>query len=997
MTQPIDTAYVDIVARGEDDAAREIAKALNKIAAEVKKLTESIEKEFAQAGRDMESEVQQATKSIERDLDRQSRAAKKTGTSLALAMKEASESAAHSIDTLADEATRDLGRIEHAAERAAVAVAIAGKNPSGGGGGGGGINVPGRGGSDYIGRHRDIDRVTGALGGLASLASTATRAVSELAEALGNRLANAGRQTAQTLGVLAGSISAALGPIGSAIAGLGLLGAALLLTPLIIPLAAALTQLTGLFGLMPGAIGVLVASIAPLMIAFSGIGAAVTALASGDLEKIDKAMQNLAPNARKFAVELFKIKDRLKVIKSVVQTEFFANFNGSLTKLVDRLLPTLTSGLGDVADALGTMGARLSATFGDTAAIEAFQSIFASAQKAINGLTSPLSNAFTAVFQAIKAAQPFIDRMFASLAGGIQKFADWLSRAVEDGRFQKWLEDAFTVANKLWGLLKSVGRLIGAVFSDTADDGKDFLDTLTEIVDKWTVWFESPEGKKARDDAIQTMKDLVDAIKTLSGWLVTVGQWGQRIKDFFGGIPGAIGDAASAIGGFFSDLWDDVKGAGAAVGEWFGSVGRWFEEAGQTVADQGGEVLQWFQDLPGKVGDWLAELPEKISSFFETSSDRILYWIGYAFGFVVSETMALPDRIAEGLTTLWNTFTEWFTRTRDDITELVTQTWDNVTEWFDKLPGRVGDALSDMWDNVTEWFSRTRRSATDSASGAVDSVVGWFEKLPGRATSAIRKLPGQIRDILRGIVTDAGNIGRDIMHGIADGIRNGWNSAINAAQDAARQVLRGFWDAFDINSPSKLMIREVGMPIMEGVGVGIEKGMSPLSTIIKSSTARMMSEIQRAISPVETTGHAFAVDLLAALKNPTGSDRNLAPNSAQEDFSWSGMSAQWTDEIRSALVDQLGLNFWDSADAQRRIESYLSQTPSQVPSQVPSQAPSQAPAISGVGGAGSGSGIVIQNLTIPIQGIWDMTDPTAARRLAHNIYEALENLKRDYR
>lgn len=910
MTQPIDTAYVDIVARGEDDAAREIAKALNKIAAEVKKLTATIEKEFVQAGHDMESEVQQATKSIERDLERQSRAAKKTGTSLALAMKEASASAAHSIDEMADQATRDLGRVEHAAERAAVAVALAGKNPDGGGGGGGngggGINLPGR--KPDIGRHRDIDLMSGALGGLANLAGAATSAVLDLAEALGNRLANAGRQVAQTMGVLAGSVSAALGPIGSAIASLGLLGAALLLAPLIIPLAAALTQLTGLFALMPGAIGVLVASIAPLMIAFSGIGAAVQALASGDLEKIDKAMQNLAPNARKFAVELFQVKDRLKEIKTVVQTEFFKNFNGSLKELVDNTLPVLKTGLGDVSGALGTMGAKLAETFGNPTAIAAFRAVFDSATTAIENLTGPLSDMFTSIFEAIKAAQPFIDRMFKGLAGGIQKFADWLSKAVEDGRFQKWLEDAFDVANKLWGLLKSVGKLIGAVFGDTADDGKDFLTTLTEIVDKWTEWFNSPEGKKAKEDAIQTMKDLVGAIKTLSGWLVTVGQWGQRIKDFFGGIPGALGDAASAVGGFFSDLWGGVKGAGTAVGDWFASVGQWFEEAGKTVSEKGGEVLQWFQDLPGKVGEFLAGLPETIATSFKNTSEKILYWIGYAFGWVLSETIALPGRIAEGLTTLWNTFTEWFTKTRDDVIKLVTETWDKVTEWFDKLPGRVGKALSDMWDSVTDWFGRTRRSATDAASGAVDSVVGWFEKLPGRATSAIRKLPGQVRDILQGIVTDAGNIGRDIMNGIADGIRSGWDYAVNAARDAASEVLHGFWDAFDINSPSKLMMREVGAPIMEGVGLGI-----------KRETPKVTRTIDETV--------------------------NRTVKSASENVSQDAAAATGANS-RSGGVN---------------------------------------------------SGIVIQSLTIPIQGVWDMTDPTAARRLARNIYEALEDLKRDYR
>lgn len=904
MTQPIDTAYVEIKAKGEDETAREIAKALDRIAAEVKKLTKVIEKEFVQAGHEMEHEVQQATKSIEKDLERQAHAAEKTGVSLALAMKEAAHSAAKSIDDMADEAVNDLERVSRQALQTAATVALAGHA-----GAGGGRDKP----SIDFGRNRDLNGISGALRGLGDLAGTAMTAVKRLAGELGDSLQQGATKAGQALGSLVGILGSVLGPMFSFIAGLGMLGVALLLTPIIIPVVAALAQLAGLFALMPGAIGVLVASFAPLMIAFSGIGAAVQALASGDLEKIDKAMQNLAPNARKFAVELFKIKDRLKEIKFAVQQNFFKEFNGSLTKLVNNLLPVLTTGLGDVSGALGRLGAKLSDTFGSPTAIAAFRAIFDSAQTAIDKISGPLSDAFNSIFKAIKAAQPFIDRMFGGLADGLQKFADWLSKAVDDGRFQKWLEDAFTVAKQLWDLLKAVGGLIGAVFSpDSADEGKSIIESVTESVKKLTEYLKSEEGKKQLKDLAQAGKDFAKALVEVTGWVTKFYGVISDIKE----SPLGLLFPLNIIGRFkfFKGLWDDFwpklkefgqdvggwfKDAGSAISDFFGDVGQWFSDAWNTVTEKGGQIVQWFQDLPGKIGDFMSQIPGKVQESITGTFDNATYAVGYGIGTIVRFFIDLPGRISTALTTFWTTVTTWFNNTRTAVVDTVTRMWNSVVDWFSKLPGRVSSAVSTIVDKVSKWFRDTRDSAVRTATNVVNDVVGWFQKLPGRAADAISKLPGRIRDILRGIVTDALNIGRDIMNGIADGIDRGVNSAINAAIRAAKNVLKGFWDALDINSPSKLMMREVGMPIMEGVSKGVDKG-TPMVT----------------------------------------------------------------DSINTAVNRSV-------ADTSKNAGT--------------------------VGAAVAGGGITIQNLTIPITGTLDLSNPAAARAAAMQIYQALQQLQKEYR
>jgi len=829
MTQPIDKMYVEIEARGEENAARDIKRILDRIERDIKELNVSLQLAFKQAAESIEREVEEAGDTISREAAKQTRAWSKTAASMAADIEAGAESAARSIDDFADEATRDMDRITRSALRAAVAVRAAG---SGGGGGGGGVIGDGDidlgGGGHFIDIDRDARHLGSTLGALTAM-------VGDFADAIGEKLGAATGRASQMLGQLAGTLGSIIGPIGQAISSFGLFGAAIILAPGIIALTAALSQLSGLLLMLPGTIGVLVAAIAPLMMAFKGVGDAVSALASGDIEKIDKAFQNISPQARKFAVELHGLRDEMKELKFAVQDAFFKEFNGSLQELVNSTLPMLKDGLSGVSGALGRMASDIAELLGSQDIVEAIGDVFESTEGIIDRLSPKFTDMLGVIIGAIEHSMPFVERFFDAIGTGMEKFTKWLSDAMKTGDFERWLENAFTIAKDLWGLLKSLGRLLGAIFGGLGDEGDSLIVTLTKIVDKMTEFFESAEGKQQVQDIVNGFLEFANALITVVGWVRTLMGWWASFTGAITTSGDKILAARDAVVDFFRSAWEWVQSAGSTIGGWFTSLGDWFSGAWNTVTTTGGNILTWFQELPGRIGEWLASLPGVLSDAFKRGTDQILYWIGFAFGWVARETLALPGRVWGGLQALWQTFTDWFTRTRDNITRLVTQAVNAVVDWFQRLPGRVSSALSSLWNTVSDWFSRTSNRATSSASSTINSVVGWFQKLPGRAADAIRSLPGRIADILRNIVSDARNIGHDIMDGIARGIRNGVNSAINAARHAAWEILSGFWDAFNIGSPSKLMRDEVGVPIMQGIGVGVERETPNLRDTINSA------------------------------------------------------------------------------------------------------------------------------------------------------------------
>ena len=67
------------------------------------------------------------------------------------------------------------------------------------------------------------------------------------------------------------------------------------------------------------------------------------------------------------------------------------------------------------------------------------------------------------------------------------------------------------------------------------------------------------------------------------------------------------------------------------------------------------------------------------------------------------------------------------------------------------------------------------------------------------------------------------SIGGDIVRGVAKGIANAAGEIASAAKEAAQRALDAAKNALGISSPSKVMEKEVGRYISEGIAVGIEK------------------------------------------------------------------------------------------------------------------------------------------------------------------------------
>ena len=152
-------------------------------------------------------------------------------------------------------------------------------------------------------------------------------------------------------GALSG-VAAGAGALGALGAGVNIIGGAV----------GAVTALSGAALLVPGAALAGAAAMKTFELATSGFGEAVGAGLTGDVEAFNKATKDMAPEMRGAVQEVVAFKPALDGLKKAVQSNFWGQFSGDLTKLGNTYLPVMQMGLTGVSAKLGAMAKGAIAT-----------------------------------------------------------------------------------------------------------------------------------------------------------------------------------------------------------------------------------------------------------------------------------------------------------------------------------------------------------------------------------------------------------------------------------------------------------------------------------------------------------------------------------------------------------------------------------------------------------------------------------------------------------
>lgn len=151
--------------------------------------------------------------------------------------------------------------------------------------------------------------------------------------------------------------------------------------------------------------------------------------------------------------------------------------------------------------------------------------------------------------------------------------------------------------------------------------------------------------------------------------------------------------------------------------------------------------------------------------------------------------------------------------------EILTEIGDSISEIGETL----GEGAMDAVQSVGEWFSELPSEIAQGLSDVLYDIGDWGSDLLIAGRDAAKELVGSISDKIGELPDKMVEIGKELVEGIWDGIKSAKDWLFDKISDFGDDIIDGAKEIFDINSPSRRMRDEVGEPIAEGIGVGMNE------------------------------------------------------------------------------------------------------------------------------------------------------------------------------
>lgn len=504
---------------------------------------------------------------------------------------------------------------------------------------------------------------------------------------------------AQSTGRLAGG-AAGVATIAGSLSALGA-GAAAAVVP-VVQLGTALAPAVGILATLPAAAGTAAAAVAPLAVALSGMGDALSAAITGDAEALAEAMEGLAPAAQDVVRAVSEMQPALADIRTQVQEGFFRPLVEPVEELGERLLPVLGRGMTDVSMAMGEAAAELASFAGSARTLDSLDALFASTARSVEAASDGVPGLLAGLRELGLVGLPFVERFSEAAADAAESFGRWATEAAESGEATRWIEDAIGVFQQLGSIASNVGGIISSVFTAAGDGG--LLGTIERLTGELDDFFASAEGGAALEGVFEGLSSVGSAlspvITTLASGVGELAPMIGRLAEGFGPVlTRAIEGLVPALGELEPGLMDLLDGLGGAVDALVESGA--LEDMGTALSDiftALSPLMPVLGELAGLLGGMLAEA-----------------LIALAPGLQI-----LAEEFAENLAPVLPELSESFGELMEAIAPLIPPLAEALVPIFEELPGLI-EMMTAQTDSYT--------GALEKAQPAIIMIIGFLGRL----------------------------------------------------------------------------------------------------------------------------------------------------------------------------------------------------------------------------------------------------------------------------
>lgn len=331
-----------------------------------------------------------------------------------------------------------------------------------------------------------------------------------------------------------------------------------LLASSLVLLASQVYDLIGLLGLVPGALFAIIGVAAPLVVIFKGFGE-IFKLVGEDAKTFATDSAKAIPVISQIATILRGFKGIFSLIKENILTSFFTPVISGIHNFIYGFVATFSSGMALVAGTLGRVFRQFMDSL-DSPKFRAFvNNLFLVSDLIVNMIGPAMINLFGALADAANAAFPTIENLVVGFAALINKFAAFIEKSIANGSFQEWIDKAVKSAKDLGALVGAVWNLLQQIFQASDNQGKTFLENITDAINKLAAYLGSKEGQQAIHDFVQGAVDFSTHIAQASGNIKSMIDDFKQFKDIFKWL--------SPIGFFMADGGVVSSPTPAVIGE----------------------------------------------------------------------------------------------------------------------------------------------------------------------------------------------------------------------------------------------------------------------------------------------------------------------------------------------------------------------------------------------------------------------------------------------
>lgn len=411
--------------------------------------------------------------------------------------------------------------------------------------------------------------------------------------------------------------------------------------------------------------------------------------------------------------------------------------------------------------------------------------------------------------------------------------------------------------------------------------------------------------KAAQEDQTKIANDLYQAEKNLNDLMQERGKIEDELRQREEALKAAVEDTNNAyavtdlmaaykfeteelrerVAELNTEISDTENGISDLNGE-FDQCGEYIKNTAESAENAAGS-LENMGEAGAEAGEVVGESAKSMAEDLEISEEAL---------------KSLQDNFKDYLETATDVFSKVGEASEHSIDEMISNLEANqkaMDEWADNLvlaaingvdegllyklrtagPEAAGyvKAIVDASDAEISRLNEVFRNGSEAASNAYNAELTVMEGntsiLIGRAVQAAKDvfrdgIPGissVTRDLadaalgsLSSLESGFRSIGEAAMEGLRGGIEAKIDSVVSIGKLASDMIVSGARKNLKINSPSKRTMQEIGVPFMEGIGMGMQRALPGVEGQMENSVGEMVSRMEAMVAAESAAAGANA-------------------------------------------------------------------------------------------------------------------------------------------